>query len=78
MGGGLRFVDEESVRKNMRLSISRRIFYVVICRVKKLLFERLMKLSEQYRIKLCKDMVYKCKPCPCTFCIHYCETVNSE
>ena len=31
MGGGLRFVDEESVRKNMRLSISRRIFYVVIC-----------------------------------------------
>ena len=36
MGGGLRFVDEESVRKNMRLSISRRIFYVVICWIKNL------------------------------------------
>lgn len=37
MGGGLRFVDEESVRKNMRLSISRRIFYVVICWIKNMI-----------------------------------------
>jgi len=37
MGGGLRFVDEESVRKNMRLSINRRIFYVVICWIKNMI-----------------------------------------
>lgn len=38
MGGGLRFVDEKSVRKNMRLSISRRIFYVVICWIKNMTY----------------------------------------
>lgn len=31
-------MDEESVRKNMRLSISRRIFYVVICWIKNMTY----------------------------------------